>query len=94
MAKENRTELRRRVLKDGRILLPGSWVTYECSIRDSTPKGAKFRLASDTLQLPETFDLVFVVEGLAYPSQRKWRRGADYGVEFIGPPRKVTARYK
>jgi hypothetical protein len=67
-------------------------VTYDCSIRDVTAKGARIRLKSDTIALPATFELVFVVDGLAFPAKNKWRKGPEYGVEFTGPARKITAR--
>ena len=92
MVEDKRSVKRHRVLKDGRIILPGSWVTYDCSIRDITEKGARIRLKSDTIALPADFELVFIVDGLAFPVNKKWRRGLEYGVEFTGQARKVTAR--
>jgi hypothetical protein len=94
MSEEKRTQKRRRVLKDGRVLLPGSRVTYDCAVRDLSETGARLRLQSDSIILPERFELVFVADHLAYPALRKWRRGDEYGVALTGPPRKVTARFE
>ena len=94
MSEDKRTQKRRRVLKDGRVLLPGSRVTYDCAVRDLSETGARLRLQSDSIILPERFELVFVADHLAYPAFRKWRRGDEYGVALTGPPRKVTARFE
>ena len=94
MSEDKRTQQRRRTLKDGRVLLPGSRVTYDCAIRDVSETGAKIRLQSDSIMLPEQFELVFVADSLAYPAIRKWRRGNDYGVALTGQPRKVTVRFE
>lgn len=94
MSEDKRAQQRRRTLKDGRVLLPGSRVTYDCAIRDVSETGAKIRLQSDSIMLPEQFELVFVADGLAYPAIRKWRRGGEYGVALTGQPRKVTVRFE
>jgi two-component system cell cycle response regulator len=94
MSDDKRSQQRRRALKDGRVLLAGSRITYDCAIRDMSETGARIRLQSDSIILPEQFELVFVADGLAYPATRKWRRGNEYGVAITGAPRKVTARYE
>jgi len=94
MAEDKRNVARRRVLKDGRIILPGSRVTYDCAIRDTSENGARLRLQSDSINLPPEFELVFVADGLAYSAVRKWRRGNEYGVTLAPQPRKVTVRYE
>jgi hypothetical protein len=91
---EGRRSQRRRMLKDGRILLPGSWVTYDCVIRDVSETGARLRLASETMLMPEKFELVFVADQIAYPVKLRWRRNTECGVEYAGPPRKVSARFR
>ena len=94
MPEDCRQSRRRRVLKDGRILFPGSRVTYDCTIRDLSEKGARLRLQGNSVIVPIQFELVLVADGLAYPVHLKWRKGAEYGVEFMGGPRSVTARIK
>jgi hypothetical protein len=92
MVEEKRIQNRKRVLKDGRVILPGSRVTYDCAIRDVSSTGAKIRLQIDSITLPDEFELVFVADSLAYPTIRRWQRGQEAGVAFNGPPRPVKAR--
>ena len=92
MSEDKRSQQRRRILKDGRVLLPGSRVTYDCAIRDLSETGAKLRLQLDSITLPGEFELVFVAEGLAHPVIRKWQRGREAGVTFSGSPRPVKVR--
>ena len=87
-----RRNVRRRTLKNGKIVLPGSWGTYDCIIKDVSDSGARLRLAGASAILPTEFDLVFVTEALTYPVNLRWRRDQDCGVEFSGPPRKATER--
>ncbi|MBL8893354.1 MAG: PilZ domain-containing protein [Rhizobiales bacterium] len=87
-----RRNVRRRTLKNGKIVLPGSWGTYDCIIKDVSDSGARLRLAGSGAILPTEFDLVFVTEALTYPVSLRWRRDQDCGVEFSGPPRKATGR--
>jgi hypothetical protein len=92
MSEDKRSQQRRRILKDGRVLLPGSRVSYDCAIRDLSETGAKLRLQLDSITLPNEFELVFVAEGLAHPVILKWQRGREAGVAFNGPPRPVKVR--
>lgn len=89
---ESRKNRRPRVLKDGKIVLPGGWITYGCVIRDLTGQGARLRLASAALQLPAEFALIVIADCLSYPATLRWRRGAEIGVEFSGAPKQVAAR--
>ena len=75
-------------------MLPGAWVTFDCVIRDVSDTGARLRLGSESTLLPEKFELVFVAEQLAYPAKLRWRRGTECGVEYLGPPRKMAARFR
>ena len=92
MSEDKRVQKRKRVLKDGRVLLSGSRVTYDCAIRDVSDTGARIRLQIDSIMLPNEFELVFVADSIAYPAVLKWRRGQEAGVAFNGHPRPVKAR--
>jgi len=92
MSEEKRVRPRRRVLKDGRVLLPGSRVTYDCVVRDVSESGARFRLQIDSIKLPAEFELVFVAEGIAHPSVLKWQRRREAGVAFNSSPRPLKVR--
>lgn len=85
----DRRGVRRRTLKNGKIVLPGSWGTYDCIIKDVSETGARLRLAGESAILPTDFELVFVTEALTYPVHLRWRRNQEAGVEFSGPPRKL-----
>jgi hypothetical protein len=87
-----RRTLRRRTLKNGKIVLPGSWGIYDCIIKDVSDSGARLRLSGDSVILPTQFELIFVTEGLTYPVHLRWRRDREAGVEFSGPSRKTTQR--
>lgn len=87
-----RRGVRRRTLKNGKIVLPGSWGTYDCIIKDVSEIGARLRLGGEGAILPKDFEVVFVTEGLTYPVQLRWRRDQEAGVEFSGPPRKFTGK--
>jgi len=87
-----RRAVRRRTLKNGKIVLPGTWGSYDCIIKDVSDTGARLRLAGESVILPKDFELVFVTEALTYPVHLRWRRDQDAGVEFSGPPRKLTGR--
>ena len=76
------------------MLLAGSWVTYDCSIRDVSETGARIRLASESVILPKEFELMFVADDISYPVLMRWQRNAEYGVEFSGPARKITSRVR
>jgi two-component system cell cycle response regulator len=86
-----RRSSRRRTLKNGKIVLPGSWGTYDCIIKDVSDRGARLRLAESAI-LPRDFELVFVTEALTYPVQLRWRREREAGVEFSGPARSLSGR--
>jgi len=89
---QERRNPRRRTLKNGKVVLPGSWGRYDCVIKDVSDTGARIRVAGESAILPKEFELVFVTEGLAYNVLLKWRRDAECGVEFAGPPRQITPR--
>jgi hypothetical protein len=84
-----RAERRRRTLKGGAVVL-SDWSTIDCVIRDISATGARLRFMTVT-RLPDTFGVMVVGEALVYPAERRWVRGTDVGVRFIGPPR-PTAR--
>jgi hypothetical protein len=73
VASEQRTGLRRRVLKTGIIAFNDHRSTIGCVIRDLTPSGA--RLSVDGfMNVPDLFDLIIELEGLEASCQVAWRR--------------------
>jgi len=54
---KERRKPRRRTLKNGKIVLPGSWGRYDCVIKDVSDKGARITLAGESAILPTEFEL-------------------------------------
>jgi hypothetical protein len=59
-------------------------------IKDLSATGAKIRIPSDRI-LPKTFELLMVEENLRFSAALRWREGDMAGVEFVGPPRHISA---
>jgi hypothetical protein len=83
-----RQEPRRRILKEGRIVIRRGWSLINCSIRDTSRGGARLSVKPETV-LPKEFDLLFVTEQLLVPCEIRWRRGERMGVRYTGPSRKA-----
>jgi hypothetical protein len=88
---ENRRCRRRRVLKEGKIVLNAGWSLVNCAVRDQSQIGAKIRVPSPTV-LPNTFGLLCVTEGMIYPARTVWRCGDDLGVAFFDRPKRAPPR--
>ena len=88
---ENRSCPRRRVLKEGRIVLNAGWSLVNCAVRDQSQSGARLRVSLQTA-LPNTFGLLCVTEGMIYPARTVWRRGDDLGVAFVDRPKRAPPR--
>ena len=88
---ENRLYLRRRVLKEGKIVnrLPSG--TIDVTIRNMGMAGAKIEIPS-TVQLPDKFDLINVSDGNVTPADVMWRKGDFVGVHFCGETKKLSLR--
>lgn len=80
---DKRRSRRRRVLKEGKIILDAAPFSIKCLVRDYSDGGAKLRLTAST-KLPKAFRLLFVTEGSLYPTELVWRHGDDLGVAFTG----------
>lgn len=85
-----RAERRHRTLKSGAVVLL-DWSTIDCVIRDMSAAGARLRFPTVT-RLPAAFGVMVLGEALLYPAEKRWIRGTDVGVRFVGPP-KPTARH-
>jgi two-component system cell cycle response regulator len=80
--RDRRCDKRHRVLKRGRICLPGIDSVLDCAIRDISSNGARLRLLNYCL-LPDQFDLIVVDTGQKRPVAVRWRLGTDFGVQFL-----------
>ena len=88
---EDRRCRRRRVLREGRIVLNAGWSLVNCAIHDQSEAGAKLRVPATTA-LPNNFELLCVTERMLYQTELMWRRGDDLGVAFVGTPRRAPPR--
>jgi hypothetical protein len=83
-----RLSQRRRLLKDGRIVVRRGWSLIDCTIRDTSTGGARLSV-QPVCDLPREFDLLYVAEGKLVPCELRWRRGDRVGVRFTGNFRKA-----
>ena len=88
---QQRSVTRRRVLKDGKIIIHPPSGTLDVKIRDLSETGAKLEIPAATT-LPEKFALIIVAEGVVTPTEVMWRRGDLVGVHFCGETKKVALR--
>lgn len=76
----NRSALRRKTLKGGRIIFNAGRSTIDCTIRDLSSRGAKLQVSS-VVGIPNSFDLS--VGGVdRQPCRVIWRALKELGVEF------------
>ena len=88
---EQRSFMRRRVLKDGKIIIIPPSGTIDVKIRDLSENGAKLEIQAATA-LPEKFALIIVADGTVTPTEVMWRKGDLVGVHFCGVTKKVALR--
>ncbi|MEP6828449.1 MAG: PilZ domain-containing protein [Aestuariivirga sp.] len=86
-----RSVMRRRVLKDGKIIISPPSGTLNVKIRDLSENGAKLEILATT-PLPEKFDLIIVADATVTLAEVMWRKGNFVGVHFCGETRKVALR--
>ena len=85
---DNRCAQRRRMLKDGRIVINKGWSLIDCAIRDVSTAGARLSVKPQS-ELPNDLELLFVSDETLVPCELRWRRGGLLGVKFTGPSRKA-----
>ena len=88
---QQRNVLRRRVLKEGKIIINPPSGTVDVKIRDLSETGAKLEIQAAT-PIPEKFALIIVADGTVTPTEVMWRKGDLVGVHFCGEAKKVTLR--
>ena len=76
---ERRTVARRRTLKSAQIILNDKTPKLECTARNVSTKGARFRVSS-TFGIPAKFHAV--VEGVRRSCRTVWRTETELGVRF------------
>lgn len=87
---DNRSTVRRRTLKAGKIVLSDR-TSIDCTIRDMSDGGAKLEFPAITL-LPHEFHLMIVSENVLIPCEPAWQRGLSWGVRFTGAAHDASHR--
>ena len=82
---EQRADLRRRVMKGGKITYGDFVFARDCSVRDVSPAGARVSVPG-AHEIPDEFYLIVSSDRLMYRAQVRWRRGGEIGVSFEGKP--------
>ncbi|WP_350333049.1 PilZ domain-containing protein [Coralliovum pocilloporae] len=85
---EQRQGSRRRVLKAAKIVYSNSAFVVDCVMRDVSDQGAKLKV-DESVEIPSHFQLYLKADKIVYDCQRKWRKGSELGVEFIGEAKAI-----
>lgn len=78
-----RTNERKRTMLGAQIIFNNRNSTLDCQVRNISPTGARLAL-SDTVALPEEFDLHVPQKGRTYRAKLRWRHNDSIGVEIEG----------
>jgi len=79
---DRRTEVRKRVLKRGQIVVPSLGVVVDCTVRNLSIGGAAVRIDTPFAP-PREFDLVIAGDGTTRRVRVRWQVGTDLGVQYI-----------
>ncbi len=90
-ATEGRAAKRLRVLKAAKILLPRSYTTVDCTVRDVSDTGAKV-FCADPAIVPDDFRLVILQDNTIRDVKVKWRKADSIGVYFTSPATRAPLR--
>ena len=77
-----RTSERKRTMLGAHIIFNNRNSTMDCQVRNISPTGARLAL-SDTVALPEEFDLHVPQKGKTYRAKLRWRNNDSVGVELV-----------
>src|SRR5688572_15482723 len=91
LPEELQRAFRRRVLKEGRIVIRRGWSLINCTIRNISETGACISVAEAQCDVPKDFDLMFVNERQLVPCELRWRKCERMGLRFTGPARRAPA---
>jgi len=78
---ENRSELRRRTLKGGKIIFNDQQSVLDCTIRNLSKTGCRIIVANQ-IDIPSDFELHLPGSGEKYQCQIIWRKQLEAGVKF------------
>ena len=78
---DRRSTPRLRTYKPAQIVFNGRFASYECVIRNLSPRGASLQIAS-TAGVPNAFRVMFVTEKIEQDCEIVWRSETHIGVVF------------
>ncbi len=79
---DTRINERKRAMLGAQIIFNNRNSTLDCQVRNISPKGARLAI-SDTVTLPEEFDLHVPQKGKTYRARLRWRNNEGAGVEIL-----------
>lgn len=79
--KERRTHIRQRTLKGGRIVINDGMSTFQCTMRNFSPAGARLQIAG-VIGIPDSFELL-LDDGRKFACKVIWRTATEIGVNFL-----------
>jgi hypothetical protein len=82
---ERRALVRHRTFIKGRIYFNNRLCSMDCIVRDVTEKGARLQI-SESVALPDTFELYLPNKDEHFRAQAQWRRGDQLGVSWTQEP--------
>lgn len=78
---ERRALIRHKTFIKGRIYFNNRLSSMDCIVRDVTEKGARLQL-SESVVLPDTFELYLPNKDEHFRAQAQWRKGDQLGVSW------------
>lgn len=79
--KNDRSSVRRRLLKQARISFKGGRSTIDCVLRNLSDSGARLRVTSP-LGVPDQFELLLLTDKTTHACRVVWRSANEMGVAF------------
>lgn len=86
-----RNSPRRRVLKEGKVIL-SDWAVIDCLVRDLSENGARLEFGGPT-ELPKAFRLFITSSNMLIPAELAWQRGLAAGARFTGPGQTSSRKF-
>jgi hypothetical protein len=79
---DRRTTARARSFLGGKIIFNNRSSSLDCLVRNVSAAGARI-IMSETLVVPDEFELFIPQKGRSYRAQLKWRKASECGVRLL-----------
>jgi hypothetical protein len=79
---DRRNTVRARSFLGGKIVFNNRSSSLDCLVRNVSPEGARIAM-SETVVVPEEFELLIPQKGRSYRAQLKWRNASECGVRLL-----------